>query len=336
MASVIEREMMFRNLAGNPTARRIAEKALELEDEAEALKEKERAEAKPGQMVYPWLGFEWFAIPAPVQTLNQLVVDSLLVTGGLRGTLKSNSSTYYKLKDPELVRECLKELEEISAGAEEGEIPNDLFDFILGQDAIKNLLWKSIHSEEPVHVLLVGPPASSKSMFLGELARLPFSRFTLGGGTSKAGLADFLLEFRPKYLIIDEIDKMERAEESILLSLMESGIIARLKKRMREIEKMRTWVFAAANRDERIWPELKSRFFTVRLTEYSEADFISISRAVLISREKVNTDLANYIASSLARHTRDVREAIHLGRLCKSINDVNDLLKLKYPERRLF
>jgi MoxR-like ATPase len=172
-------------------------------------------------------------------------------------------------------------------------------------------------------------------MFLGELARLPLSRFTLGGGTTKAGMADFLLEFRPKYLIIDEIDKMNRADMSILLSLMESGIVARLKKRMRELESMKTWVFAAANRDEHIWPELKSRFFTVYLEEYSEADFIGISRAVLISREKVEPNLASYIASHLARFTRDVREAIHMGRLCQTNADVDELLQLQYPRRRL-
>lgn len=336
MASIIEREMMFRNLAGNPTARRIAERALQLEDDEET-KRREAPEQPPGALpTYPWMGFEWHAIPAQTQTLNMLVVEGLLVTAGPRGTFKSNSSQTYKLKDPEAVRECLEQLREIAEGTEEGEIPNDLFDFILGQDQIKSLFWKSLTSIDPVHILMVGPPASSKSMFLGELARLPFSRFTLGGGTSKAGLADFLLEFRPRYLIIDEIDKMAAADMSILLSLMESGIIARLKKRMREIEKMKTWVFAAANRDEHIWPELKSRFFAVHLQEYSEADFISISRAVLMSREKVDSTLASYIASSLARHTRDVREAIHLGRLCKTTTDVNDLLKLKWPERRLF
>ena len=324
MASVFERESMFRNLAGNPTARRIAEKALELEDEN--VKKDHETHAQ-----YPWMGFEWFDIPAQTQVLNMLVVDGLLVTGGPRGTFKSNSSQTYKLKDPELARECLSQLKEISEGTEEGEIPDDLFDFILGHEDIKRLLWRSIGSERPVHVLLVGPPASSKSMFLGELARLPFSRFTLGGGTSKAGLSDFLLEFRPRYIIIDEIDKMAAADMSILLSLMETGVVARLKKRMREIEKMKTWVFAAANRDERIWPELKSRFFTVHLTEYSDADFISISRAVLISREKVDPTLADYIASSLARFTRDVREAIHFGRLCKTVDDVNQLLKLKWP-----
>ncbi len=329
MSNVIEQEIMFRNLAGNPTARRIAQRALELEEEGE----RKVVETKSQ---YGWMGFEWFSIPAPVQTLNMLVIEGLLVTGGERDTFKSNSSTTYKLKDPELVKTCLEQLKEIELGKEEGEIPEDLFEFILGHDDLKALLWRSIRSENPVHFLFVGPPATAKSMFLGELARLPFSRFTLGGGTSKAGLAEFLLEFRPKYLIIDEIDKMALADMSILLSLMESGVVARLKKRMREIEKMKTWVFASANRDERIWAELKSRFFTVHLEEYSEADFISISRAVLITREKVEPTLASYIASNLAHHTRDVREAIHFARLCKTGTEVDEVLKMKWPNRRLF
>jgi len=36
MVDVIEREIMFRTLAGNPTARRIVERAVEIEDEEEA------------------------------------------------------------------------------------------------------------------------------------------------------------------------------------------------------------------------------------------------------------------------------------------------------------
>lgn len=322
---------MFRTLAGNPTARKVAERALELEDEEERKRREE-----PEKYQYAWLGFEWSDIPAPPQTLNQLVVDELLVTGGPRGTYRSRSSTTYKLRDPELVRECLESLREAEEGTEESEIPGDIFDFILGHDDVKDILLRSINSERPVHILLVGPPASAKSMFLAELARLPFSRFTLGGGTSKAGLADFLLEFRPRYVVVDELDKMPLAEMSILLSLMESGIVARLKKRMREIETLKTWIFGAANRDERIWPELKSRFFTIHLEEYSEADFISIARSVLIAREKVNPSLANYITLSLARFTRDVREAIHFGRLAKNRDDVDKLVSLKWPSRRLF
>jgi len=325
MVDVIEREIMFRTLAGNPTARRIAERAVEIEDEEEA---KERQ--------FPYMGWEWFDIPAQAGTLNQLVIDGLLVTGGPRGTFKSRSTTTYKLKDPELVRECLESLAEIQEGAEEGEIPNDLFDFIIGHEDVKDLLWKSINSERPVHILLVGPPATSKSMFLGELARLPFSRFALGGSIRKGGLEDYLLEFRPRYLIIDEIDKMDMRDMSVLLSLMESGIVARLKKRMREMERMTTWIFGGANRDKNIWPELKSRFFIVHLPEYSEADFIQVCRGILVGREGVDSSLANYIVKSIASHTRDVREAVHLGRLCKTNEDVDKLGTIRWPSSRLF
>jgi len=327
--TVAEREMLFRNLAGNPLARHVAERALQIEDEEEA-KRKENPE------LYPWMGFEWHAIPAQPAQLNQLAIDELLVTGGGRNTYRSRSTSTYKLKEPELVRECLEKLGEIEEGQEEAEIPLDLFDFILGHDQIKDLIWKSINAERPVHILMVGPPATAKSMFLGELARLPFSRFALGGSTRKGGLEDYLLEFRPRYLIIDEIDKMDMRDMSVLLSLMESGVVARLKKRMREMTQMTTWVFGGANRDNNIWPELKSRFFSVHLKEYSEADFISISRAVLITREKVDPGLATLIAGLLSHQTRDVRESIHFGRLCKNEEDVRGLLKLKYPSRGLF
>ena len=329
MSTIVEREQMFRMLAGNQTARRIAERALELEEQEE---EKRRQDTS----LYHWLGAEWTDFPAQTQVLNQLVIEGLLVTGGPRGTYRSRSSTTYKVKDPELVRECLETLKEAEEGTEEGDIPSDLFDFIIGHDDIKNLLWRSIHAEKPVHVLLVGPPSTAKSMLLGELGRLPFSRFALGGSTRKGGLEDYLLEFRPRYLIIDEIDKMDMRDMSVLLALMESGMVTRLKKRMRESEMMTTWVMGGANRDTGIWQELKSRFFIVHLKEYSQADFIQISRAVLVTREKVDPVLANLIVSNLAKVTRDVRDAIHLGRLCKTEEDVHSLLRLKYPSRGLF
>ena len=329
MATVLEKEIMFRTLAGNPLARRVAERALAIEDE-------EGGKFERGEKQFEWMGFEWSDIPAQPALLNQLVIGDLLVTGGPRGTYRSRSTSTYKLKDPELVRECLEQLTEITEGQEEGEIPDDMFDFILGHDKLKDLLWKSLHAERPVHVMLVGPPATAKSMFLGELARLPYSRYALGGSTRKGGLEDYLLEFRPRYLIIDEIDKMDMRDMSVLLSLMESGVVARLKKRMREVERMTTWVFGGANRDGKIWPELKSRFFTVHLQEYSEADFVSISREVLMTREKVEPGLATLIAGLMSRHTRDVREAIHFGRLCKTEEDVRSLMTLKFPSKGLF
>ena len=40
-----------------------------------------------------------------------------------------------------------------------------LFDNIVGYDDIKTLFNLSFSSEKPVHILLVGPPASAKTLF---------------------------------------------------------------------------------------------------------------------------------------------------------------------------
>jgi MoxR-like ATPase len=55
------------------------------------------------------------------------------------------------------------------------------------------------------------------------------SYFTLGSHSSKSGMIDALFEKQPRYLIVDEIDKMSPKDQTVLLSLMETGIIAETK-----------------------------------------------------------------------------------------------------------
>ncbi len=75
---------------------------------------------------------------------------------------------------------------------------------------------------------MAGPPATAKSLFLEALGQLPGAQYALGGSSSRAGIADFLINFQPRFLIIDELDKMKREDFSVLLSLMQSGVVARL------------------------------------------------------------------------------------------------------------
>jgi len=56
------------------------------------------------------------------------------------------------------------------------------------------MFFDALNSDVPVHILLCGPPASCKSMFLLELDRLPKSHFALGGQTSQVGIADELFD----------------------------------------------------------------------------------------------------------------------------------------------
>ena len=137
-----------------------------------------------------------------------------------------------------------------------------LFSGIVGYDNIKELMKTSLALDKPVHILLYGPPAIAKSMFLWEIERvygsqcLPF----IGSATSHAGMWDMLIERRPRILLIDELEKMNLTDTAGLLSLMEYGRIIRAKVGRSMDEKIAVWVFATANRITKIPPELLSRF----------------------------------------------------------------------------
>jgi len=111
------------------------------------------------------------------------------------------------------------------------------FENITGNDDIKLIINKAILSERPVHVLLMGKPGCAKTMFLMEMVRrLKNSYLIVGSNTTKAGLVNQLFEKQPKYLLIDELDKMSGNDQVSLLHLMETGIISETK-----VKKLGNW-----------------------------------------------------------------------------------------------
>lgn len=272
------------------------------------------------------LGFEWHEVPAEPSILNRMVLE-----GVLKMSFKSHSSTNYRLAVP--VDEAEKLLitmiksEAVEVVEEPTKIPEDLFDVIVGHDRAKRIINKCLVAEKPVHVLLAGAPATAKSLFVMEISRLPNSRYALGSTSSKAGIVDFLLEQRPRYLIVDELERMSGEDQSALLSLMETGIVARLKKGMREKTKLDTLVFATCNKPDKLPPELRSRFWVVHFREYSPDEFKRVVVGVLVQREGTSQELAEYIAERLAGRTKDVRDAVRLARLCKTEAEVDELVE---------
>lgn len=183
--------------------------------------EKERI----GRQKEYFLGLEWYDIPANSKYLNDLAIRGIL-----RVTNKSNKSVHYVLNDLELTEKVLLKLDgqdvDLDLKEPEDRIPDDFLSTLVGYDDLKELILRSLHAERPIHLLLIGPPASGKSIVLNEIGRLPRSRFALGGGSTKAGITQLLSEQRPRYLIIDEIDKADSQDLSTLLSLMESGLVS--------------------------------------------------------------------------------------------------------------
>jgi DNA replicative helicase MCM subunit Mcm2 (Cdc46/Mcm family) len=109
---------------------------------------------------------------------------------------------------------------------------------------VKDLFEMAMHAERPVHLLLCGPPASAKSLFIRSLTKLERSYYAVGSSSTKSGIFDYLSEYRPRYFIVDELEKMNRKDQTSLLNLMESGILSDLKHNQKRLTQLKTSVFA--------------------------------------------------------------------------------------------
>ena len=280
-------------------------------------------------------GFEYDDVNVPSWYLRKLSE-----IGVLKVVYRSNKHTNYDLAVPvEALEAALSEyLSGASQGTEEvqqqkPELPEDFLDVVEGYDDLKEIIKQSITNDEPVHIMLVGPPGTAKSLILMEIERLPGSAFVTMGTATKAGIRDVLLYRRPRYLIIDEIDKLSDPNDiSVLLTLMESGRLVVTLHKMRVDVPMKVWVFAAANTTKTLPPELLDRFMVFKLKPYSKDEYVRVVTNVLVKRYGKDQELARYIAEKVSEYTTSVREAIRYSRLCKDKECVDRVFNtvLKY------
>ena len=213
------------------------------------------------------------------------------------------------------------------------EVPSDIFDDIIGHDDVKELLTACLLAEKPVHVLLTGPPALAKTLFLWDIERVSGEKtiWLVGSAVSKAGLWDLVAERQPRVLLIDELDKVNAADTAALLSIMEGGRLVRIKKGRELDARVKVRVVAATNVETRLSPELRSRFAIRRLGTYGRDEFISVVTGMLTRREGVPPEVAREIARKLDGRTQDVRDSVRVARLAPTLG-VEKAIGLLLPE----
>jgi len=245
-------------------------------------------------------------------TLNKLHLEGLI-----EDVYESNSYHGYKLTAK--ARAWLTGASEQAPSQQEKslEIPNDIFQDIIGHDEIKELLSACLAAERPVHVLLTGPPALAKSLFLWDIERVGGGRalWLVGSAISKAGLWDMVAGRQPEFLLVDELDKVNAPDTAALLSLMEGGRLVRAKKGRELNLKTALKVIAATNVVSRLSPELRSRFAIRRLSAYARDEFRTVVKGVLVRREGIEPSVAEEIAHRLDGRSQDVRDAVRVARL---------------------
>jgi holliday junction DNA helicase RuvB len=259
------------------------------------------------------IGWGWRHVRIWPATLSRLFKD-----GYLENVFKSNSHTGYRLS--ELGKAVITKAANEPVQTPQNQklsLPDDLFEDIIGHDDVKELLRACLMAEKPVHVLLAGPPALAKTLFLWDIERVTSEKaiWLVGSATSKAGLWDLVAERQPQIILIDELDKMNAADTAALLSMMEGGRLVRAKKG-RELDLNNpVWIIAASNRLDMLSPELRSRFAIRRLNAYSRDEYLTVVKGVLVRRENVIPETAEKIAEQLDGRSQDVRDSIRVARL---------------------
>jgi MoxR-like ATPase len=197
-----------------------------------------------------------------------------------------------------------------------------IFDTIVGYEGIKRTFLRSLNSKEPVHILLVGPPGQAKTLFLKCILEEYGSTkafFTVGGNSSKSGMIDVLFEIRPKYLLVDEIEHLRPEYLTMLLSLMETGILTQTMHRKVRQTNLKTWVFATSNGTRRLSEPLLSRFRVMYVNKYDFAQFYEIS-----VKQLLNEGLSEYAADEITKSVWEqlpnpnIRNCVQIGRLVKN------------------
>ena len=217
---------------------------------------------------------------------------------------------------------------------EDEEIPDNLFDTIVGLDDLKKLINMALHAREPVHIGLLGGPASAKSIILYELeTKLPRALYVDCSLSTKMGIGEQLEFHRPKYLLLDEFDKMKADDYKVLLNVMASQKYVKTVGRGNRVNiNMRTWVIAVMNSLD-IPKTIQERFLTiVKLKEYNRANAMKVMQAILSYDRNIDENIANYIARKVVDElgTKNIRRAIQITNMLtkNTYDEVDEIIEL--------
>jgi Holliday junction DNA helicase RuvB len=201
---------------------------------------------------------------------------------------------------------------------------DNLFADIYGCDDIKKLFRMALESNHNCSILLTGPPASAKTLFLQSLMKLKDSYFIDCSNATRSSVVDYVFEHKPKYLLLDELDKLSRKDQTFLLNLIETGIVSEIKHNKTRTMKIRTSIVATSNNVEKIIPPLQSRFFILKLQAYTYEQFYHITVKLLTSSHyKVDEEISKAVTEVVWNTSRNIRESIRIARISKSVEDVN-------------
>jgi holliday junction DNA helicase RuvB len=189
------------------------------------------------------------------------------------------------------------------------------FGNIEGYDDIKDIIRRALDSDENYNLLLCGPPASAKTLFLlGILECRKGLYFDASNTTNR--ILDVLEQERPRVICIDELDKMSRQFQNQLLNFLESGRIkVDQQRKSYDFEIKSAKVFATCNEINLLSRPLQSRFRRLHLPPYTKQQFLDIAVKVCPKLKEV---ISRIIGEEVWKQgSKDIHDVISLGKLIR-------------------
>ncbi|MFY9873530.1 MAG: ATP-binding protein [Candidatus Nitrosopolaris sp.] len=181
---------------------------------------------------------------------------------------------------------------------------------------MKNIIRRALDSEESFNLLLWGEPASSKTLFLLELAKQKGAVFFDCTNTTSR-ILDVLEQERPSIILFDELEKMGKTFQNQLLNFLESGHVkVDQMKRQYNFTIKGAKVFAIANDLNKLSAPLRSRFRRLHLPKYTKEQFLEVAVKVC-SKSKLSEETAFLIGEETWKQEGDIRDVISVSKLVK-------------------
>jgi Holliday junction resolvasome RuvABC ATP-dependent DNA helicase subunit len=208
---------------------------------------------------------------------------------------------------------------------------------VIGYEDIKELMSRAINiplsAKKRVHVLLVGAPGTSKTVFLQTIQdslqkqAIEGVHYLDATTLTSSGVIDYLFSNdNLRFVLIDELDKCSKEHQSTFLNLFETGIlqetkgsIAKINKKIRRKEIKQCTFICTANYEDKILNPLKTRMTTLRIKEYTKEQFYQIGEELLTKQYGRTHEIAKYIINEVWHIYKEIRKESPNLRYCRDI-----------------
>jgi MoxR-like ATPase len=138
-------------------------------------------------------------------------------------------------------------------------------------------------------------------------------------------------------MLLDEVEKMSKKDQNVLLNLMETGVLTSTKVKKTYEKKMNVSVFATTNDINSLNRPFRSRFLEFSLPEYTFEEFDRLSVRLLAQRYGHSPEISHKVASAVWNtiKSKDCRDILQVGKLSRNISDVDFIVTTlkKYKQK---